>query len=717
MHSFVTKNLLRMKTANTLTRVLDLALCLALSAPVVQAVPAKPGLWRNITLADGRCVEAQLTGDEHAHFWRTADGCCYERSAAAADRYVPVGMAEIIGRATASRERTYGALTSLHRGPRRLNIGDTHEPYVGKKRCLCILVQYKDVKFQASNTVELFNSMLNEVGYTNDSLGHVGSVRDYFLAQSDGVFDIEFDIAGPIDLPYNRAYYGANDNSGHDKNPSAMIRSAFMLADSQVNFKDYDWDGDGYCEAVYVLYAGAGEADGGGEDCVWPHKSTINYVQHDGVLCGDYACGPELNGIGGLSGIGTMCHEYSHCLGLPDFYDTAYGGNYGSGSWDIMCSGSYNGDSNVPAGYTAYERWYAGWLEPEELTTDTEVSGMKPLTSGGQSYIVRNDAYPNEYYLLENRALEGWDSRLYGSGLLIYHVDFSQRAWMFNLVNDTKSFPNITDHQRFYIFCADNSTTEGTPGAIAGDAFPTQTNNLLVNGSRPSAMLYHPNSEGNYTMDKPIYNIVKAADGTVSFTFENRVGQPSDAPSGALFYEGFSFCGGTGGNDGVFNKGSNSPIITDNPGWSAGTAFGASKCGRYGSNTQRGMCTTPEFTIDGSCVLIFKAAPYATDGGNLTLAVADGEAELEQTSVTMERGQWTTFTVVLTGTGTVRVKFTAQKRFFLDEVLVLPTELLSVPLTTASPTPVRKSFNLKGQRVGEGYRGIVVSQGRKTIVK
>ena len=57
----------------------------------------------------------------------------------------------------------------------------------------------------------------------------------------------------------------------------------------------------------------------------WELSDPTNYgrsVKLDGVTVDTYACGSELMGISGktLDGIGTMCHEYSHCLGLPDFY-------------------------------------------------------------------------------------------------------------------------------------------------------------------------------------------------------------------------------------------------------------------------------------------------------------------------------------------------------------------------------------------------------------
>ena len=114
-----------------------------------------------------------------------------------------------------------------------------------------------------------------------------------------------------------------------------------------------------------------------------------------------------------------MCHEFSHCLGYPDFYDTGYSGGQGMCDWDLMDSGSYNGDGYQPAGYTSYERWFAGWETPITLEAeDVSVTNMKSLQSGGESYIIYNKKNREEYFLLENRQSDGWDESLYGAGLL-----------------------------------------------------------------------------------------------------------------------------------------------------------------------------------------------------------------------------------------------------------------------------------------------------------
>jgi M6 family metalloprotease-like protein len=356
-----------------------------------------------------------------------------------------------------------------------------------------------------------------------------------------------------VTVSNTQAYYGENDSGGNDEHPAEMVIEAIKLADSQVNFADYDWDGNGTVEQVYVVYAGKGEADGGAANTIWPHEYDLysaNYYgdgegkqKLDGVWINTYACGGELNGSGNIAGIGTMCHEFSHCLGFPDFYDTDYSGGQGMGYWDLMCSGSYNGGGYQPAGYTSYERWVAGWKEPTELVYTQTISDMAALqTTGSDTYIIYNKANSNEYYLLENRQKTGWDASLPGEGLLILHVDYNENSWKNNKPNDDP------DHQRMTWIPADNEYqyTESSSGSksytkagMATDPFPYGTVNAFGKNTTPAAKLYNKNSDNTYYLDSSIENITQNSDAgkTVSFHFvgESNVDLPTFSPNGGRF--------------------------------------------------------------------------------------------------------------------------------------------------------------------------------------
>ena len=497
------------------------------------SVPAKPGLTRWLTLEDGKTVEAVLVGDEHGHYWLGVDGKAYQ-SVPQKDVFRTVDVQKVLSKA--QQRRSTIDSRRLRRVAQRAP--SQKDPLIGNKKALIILVNFNDVSFSAENNRELFDRIANEENFSEGKFK--GSMYDYFYAQSGGQFKLKFDVVGPYTLSESQEYYGSNDESGDDMYPGTMVVEALALADSLVNYKDYDWDGDGVVEQVYVVYAGKGAADGGVSNTIWPHEWKLSYAFAQGhssagaqtlddVTIDTYACGCELNGITGeTAGIGTMCHEFSHCLGFPDFYDVDYSGGQGMGYWDLMCSGSYNGDGYQPAGYTSYERWEAGWITPRELSATQTVTSMKALQDGGQSYVIYNPGTKNEFFMLENRQKTGWDESLPGAGLLILHVDYDASIWGRNQVNDDPS------HQRMTWIPADNEyqydlTNSGKKNysfsGMSNDPYPYEENNSFGSISQPAATLYNANADGELFLHTKVTNIVQNTDAakTVSFTF---VGDP-----------------------------------------------------------------------------------------------------------------------------------------------------------------------------------------------
>jgi len=523
----------------------SMVLCLMLMvSAVAMAVPAKPGLTRTLTLTDGTTISARLVGDEHGHFWLGQDGKAYSINNEGVATTVD---AEIVKARAQARRQQANARRVKRLAPRK--VGDVGS-ITGQKKGLIILVNFKDTSFKSANNNALYQRIANEVNFSYGDFK--GSMYDYFYAQSDGQFQLTFDVVGPVTVSKAQSYYGGNDSSGNDKYPATMVIEALQLVNSSVNFSDYDWDGDKEVEQVYVVYAGQGEADGGSDDTIWPHEWELSSAAQygdgsgaqtlDGVTINTYACGGELNGSGNIAGIGTMCHEFSHCLGYPDFYDTDYSGGQGMFEWDLMDSGSYNDDGYRPAGYTSYERWVAGWREPIELTSTQQISNMPALVnSGAQSYIIYNQGNRNEYFLLENRQKTGWDTDVPGAGLLILHVDYSSSAWSGNTPNDDPS------HQRMTWIAADNvyqyETYQGskyyTTSGAANDPFPYGSVNAFNKSTTPAAKFYNKNSDNTYYLDSSIENITQNSNGTVSFKFvgQSNVATPTFSPKAGRYSE------------------------------------------------------------------------------------------------------------------------------------------------------------------------------------
>ena len=746
-------------------RILSLAFG-TLMAATASAVPAKPGLWRTITIADGTELRVQLCGDERGAFWMSADGRRFVEQAptaslevtAAPTTFVEVTAAQI----AAARAGSTLAAPRRRQAPRRTQPMDRFE---GKKKGLIILAEFQDKKFLEGHDRAYYERVANERGFSDD--GYRGSVKDYFLDQSKGLFELDFDVVGPVTVSHDYAYYGQPGTKDVDAHPWEMVVEACQqVADQGVNFAQYDWNGDGFCEQVFVLYAGQGQSDSYDANTIWPHEYELHQVTDDygkplygydtfigGCKIDTYACSNELTSSDGPSGIGTFCHEFSHCMGLPDLYDVDYNGYYGMGLWDLMANGVYNGSAFVPAAYTSYERMVCGWLDPIELRDDCEVTGMKALTDGGNAYIIYNEAHPDEYYLLENRQLTGWDAALPATGMLVLHVDYDERVWRENVVNsvcDYRKTPGMEDvwntHQRLTIVPADNENDKRywnsragayTQTTITGDPYPCATNgnDSLTSNSLPAATVFNGNVDGGLFLNRGIQAIRQHDDGTISFRFEARsekyvyvdttqTGKPD--LTGAIFYESFDRCIGTGGNDGVF-KGSSSvasaDFVPDNGGWDSMVMGGGARCAKFGNAANDGIVTSPAIMLTGdSLELCFKAAPWSRDDGSLLLSLSNGK--LEQTDFEMTEGQWTTFTTIITGEGPTQITFTPGRRFFLDEVVVrkpASTEGIQLPtlhpdgsdLQSATAAPF-SLYDLQGRRLTTPRHGlnIVRQQGR-----
>ena len=178
-----------------------MALTLLMMTGAMMAVPVKRGMWITVTLADGTEVRAERVGDEHGHWLRAADGTCYvmegeayvKADAGALQRKRDARMAA----RNAARKAIYASTTDGLGKKGVMSRGSV--PSIGEYRIPVVMVQFNDLKFKSTTTVEKMNRYYNEEGYSDES-GAVGSVRDYFKDQSGGQFIPTFDVVGIVTL-------------------------------------------------------------------------------------------------------------------------------------------------------------------------------------------------------------------------------------------------------------------------------------------------------------------------------------------------------------------------------------------------------------------------------------------------------------------------------------------------------------------------------------
>lgn len=478
-----------------------------IAAQQMMAVPASP-VKRMVKLADNSTVELTLRGDEDFHFWQAQDGRVFVEKKG---QYIQMKTEEI-DEIWSKNRRVRGEAFNPRNASSRAKAKRRASIYTGKKKGLVILVNFADKKMVKADPQAYYNDFFNKENYTTD--GFTGSVHDYFKDQSYGTFDLEFDVVGPVDAKFQMSYYGQNDENGrHDINVSELIPEVCKAVDNNVNFKDYDWDGNGIVDQVFIIYAGYGEAQGAPSETIWPHESTIDYkeLRLDGVNIATYAVACELRGASGSTpdGVGTACHEFSHCMGLHDMYDTSYSGGWGTGNWDLLCSGSYNNSSRTPPSYTSYEKMVCGWLEPKELSARTTVNSLEYIGEAPDAYIMYNDGKKDEYYLLENRQAQKWDAPIGANGMLVLHVDYDEMAWNSNDINTNPA------HQRIAIVPADGKASSYD---MKGDVYPgTNGNNCLSRYSSPAATVFNANTDGSFFLNKNVVAIAQSEDGVISF--------------------------------------------------------------------------------------------------------------------------------------------------------------------------------------------------------
>ena len=730
----------------------------------IMAVPAHRGKV-TVKQPDGTTVTIMLHGDEFLSFTTTADGYTVSKDKDGYYRYVTKKNGTMVATGIVAHDihlRNAGEKAFLDTQAKMQHADMTAEqkqfmershamqrnnPLKGKRNAptasgydysnfkgLVILVEYSDRLFQRSDANAFYYEMLNTPNYNGYYSENgmqftpcTGSVRDYFSDNSNGLFEPVFDVVGPIQV--SQLSTSVNKTS----NFYPVIKEALQKADQSINYADYDIDNDGSVDMVYFIASGYGSNYEGNDDgYLWPYAYDLSYysyvdsLTHDNKWFGRYACSTEMGGLeeyadypeySYITGIGTICHEFSHVLGLMDHYDTNYeedGQSNEPAEWDIMSGGSYQNFSRTPVGYNAFEKYTLGFLGTLDYIDEEKEYTLNPLNTANEALRL-NTPVNKEYFMLENRQQTRWDAYLPGHGMLIWRVDSTNSyVWRNNEVNAKLS------HNYFELIRAKNGT-----GATASDAFPgTGRVKEISNETSPSLKTW----AGKET-EWAINNITES---NKIITFNTTVGIVQRESDNEPFESLDPTTANASGLQGVFCKWDLASATIVETGTGFGNGNRAVKMERNGTLTSSKIrkpinkITFKFWNTGTNPTTVYFAT--STDGTTWT---NQKEATSDAQKVSVSAGNTVELTYELNETepGTyfrIQNKPTTRNVLnYIDDITVvynpgeeLPEDQPSGIVTiTASPeiNGTQQMYNLSGQKVDSSYRGIVIINGKKVI--
>mgnify|MGYP002854250880 CR=1 FL=1 len=505
------------------------SLLMAAACLVASAVPAIP-TPQKVTQPDGEELTVRIKGDEFYHYMTTVDGYTIVKNDNGYYTYGTLINDEVVASKLVARDaENRSASDNAWLQATGKNLRSERQVAAGIRaraqrdalshlntidynnfHGLVILVEFKDAHFTRSDVVDFYTNMINQenyAGYTNEDgtsnpYGNcTGSVRDYFHDNSNGIFTPQFDVVGPFEVNYS-----VNQGNQYAYN---IFLSAVQKANPTVDFSQYDLDNNGAVDLIYFIYADTpSSSDSSSPNHIWPHRSSFyTYMKYDGKYIRDYACSAEYiyaksNGI--FDGIGTICHEFSHVLGLPDLYDTneddddTNGEAQHPGEWELMAGGNYQNNARTPVAYSLYDRYSTGFANYQIITAEGEYS-LNPTSTTGEGYILKTPTN-KEVFLIDNRqTTTRWDKYAPGHGMTIARMDSTNTSvW-------TGNAPNGNANRLYYELLraggsnSFQSSTDPFPGTRGVTMITNETTpNLMAWGNKPNQyILYNIHEEGD----------------------------------------------------------------------------------------------------------------------------------------------------------------------------------------------------------------------------
>ena len=428
------------------------------------------------------------------------------------------------------------------KGQRAISTQNKYVPHTGTITIPVVLVNFQDAKFKINKPKEAFEQLFNsdtQADLGNGNYLNYGSVAKYFRDMSHGAFTPKFKVYDPVTVAQPETYYGGTrEDDNKDEDPRQLVKDALKLVEDQVtenDIKSFCSDGN-TIDCVYIVYAGLGQNDGGDGTTVWANCSTTGGATLGGKEVRWYTMSGELSPvkiknstIPVVNGLGVICHEFSHSLGLPDMYPTetsAYLNNQEMEYWDLMDGGEYTYNGFCPTAYTAFEKEQMEWqVDMVTLDSDASVTMTTSTEQGGTAYKIVNPQNDKEYLMLEYIQRKGWNQYLFGNGLLVYHVCLpSETLDLGTHLNNVPHYPGMAVVPAdgaclsSYIKANENDYVN----SHKGDLFGQNVTELSDTNKQPNFCWYNAAKTEKLNTNKAIKN-VKYDNGVLTFDYVNDV--------------------------------------------------------------------------------------------------------------------------------------------------------------------------------------------------
>jgi len=410
----------------------------------------------------------------------------------------------------------------------------------GVVRGLTILVDFSD-RAGAYSKAEI-DAWLNTQGYQR--FGLTGSIRDYYLKQSNGAVDYQNEVHGFYRAKKTKSYYQGGD--GYER-ADELWGEVTAALDAEIDYSKFDNDHDGKTEAISVLYAGDEGSFGKG---LWPHASTSS-DQRDGVRLDRYM----MTAMDEQPTNYVFAHESGHMLfGWPDLY--------GVGDYSIMAN---RGANTNPVGVDDVLRADQGWVDLLDIQSTT--NARYEATPNGVVYRYLNPARPTEYFLWSNVQNVGEWQSLAGGGLLIWHFDHSIKG---NDPPQTLELAVVQGGGTRQL----SATQWPSPGSAKTDFFAKGVNTEFAATTKPASQWNDGSASGLRIYDIGASGPTMAFSvgvGPIAATGDAGSGAMGGASGGAAAQGGSSTLGGSGSSVGG-SSGSGAAGVASSSNGTAGVA-------------------------------------------------------------------------------------------------------------------------------------------------